>query len=60
MAGGAPSVRHGYHLADLTILTGRNLPKIRQPLHATFQGRIVNLLTSRRRDLSYSSETLHS
>ena len=30
MAGGAPSVRHGYHLADLTILTGRNLPKIRQ------------------------------
>jgi hypothetical protein len=22
MAGGAPSVRHGYHLADLTILTG--------------------------------------
>ncbi len=31
MAGRAPSVRHGYHLADLTILTGRNLPKIRQP-----------------------------
>ena len=30
MAGGAPSVRHGYHLADLTILTGCNLPKIRQ------------------------------
>ena len=30
MAGGAPSVRHGCHHADLTILTGRNLPKIRQ------------------------------
>jgi hypothetical protein len=28
MAGGAPSVRHGYHLADLTILTGRNMPII--------------------------------
>jgi hypothetical protein len=34
MADGAPSVRHGYHLADLTILTGRKLPKIRPPKEA--------------------------